>query len=299
MLALLRARTLVALVVATSLIAPPVSAGPPAGDAKALADFEAGFNAGQQEFDAGRHVEAARTWVKAANNLKEGSRNKDNRQAVYEYIADAWTKATTGNDDQALLREAFDSLDSYIKGFTVAYGTETPIPGKVVAARDALQERLKSADTKVTPPTPEGPEDPPPDGGGEGGGTDEPEVPETGPKWKGLAIGGGVAIGLGIGGVILAGVGGARGQKLEKEFSDNPMNCDPADPAPGECSDLLADGKKMNTLAVVGGVIGGVLLVTGGVLLGLGLKRRAAAKNQAFAPAFGPNFVGFTLRGRF
>ncbi|MBL9107180.1 MAG: hypothetical protein JNL82_40170 [Myxococcales bacterium] len=297
MLVSLRARTLVALVVATSLTAPPASAAPAAGDARAQADFEAGFNAGQTEFDAGKFVDAARTWVKAADNLKETAKNKDNRQAVYEYIADAWAKALEGNDDPALLREGFESLDSYCKGFTTAYGTETPILPKIVATRDALGERVKAAEDTPKPPTPEGPEELPP-GDDDGGDAREPAQPQAGPKWKGLAIGGGVALGLGVGGVVLGAVGGVKGQKLEEDVTDL-TGCDAAMPAEGQCKELVDDGKRANTLAVVGGVVGGVLLVTGAVLLGVGLKRRAAGKNQAFAPALGPNFVGFTLRGSF
>jgi hypothetical protein len=294
MLASLRARTLVASVLATSLIAPPVSAAPAATDAdrKAQADFEAGFIAGQQQFDGGQFVEAARTWGKAAANLKESAKNKDNRQAVFEYIAEAWTKGLAGSEDVALLREAVQELDAYCKGFTVAYGTETPVLPKIVQARDTLQEQLKAAEASK-PSTPEGPADLPPD--------EQPEGPtepgEGGPKWKGLAIGGGVALGVGVGLVVMAAVGGARGQAIEKDFTQ--MSCDPNMPAPGQCTTLADTGKTMNTLAIAGGVAGGVLVITGAVLLGIGLKRRAASQQQAFAPALGPNFVGFTLRGSF
>lgn len=293
MLVSLRARTFVASLLATSLIAPPVSAAPASdADRKAQADFEAGFIAGQQQFDGGQYVEAARTWSKAAANLKESAKHKDNRQAVFEYIAEAWTKGLAGADDVAQLREAVQELDGYCKGFTVAYGTESPVLPKIVAARDALQERLKAAET-TSPTNPEGPTDAPSD--------KQPDVPDEptggGPKWKGLAIGGGVALGVGVGLVVVGAVGGAKGQAVEKDFTA--MSCDPAMPSAGTCADLADKGKTMNTLAIAGGVAGGVLVITGAVLLGLGLKRKAAVKQQAFAPAFGPGFVGFTLRGSF
>lgn len=292
-----RARSFAACLAAASLFvapvfAPPVYAAAPT-DAKALADFEAGYDAGQKKFDAGEFVEAARTWTAAAGNLKESGANKDNRQAVYEYIAEAWTKGLAGTDDAALLREAVTALDAYCEGFTVAYGTETPILPKIVETRDELRKRLAAAESSA-PPQPEGPgEDLPKD--------DEPAKPETGdgPRWKGLAIGGGVALGLGVGMVVVGAVGGVKGQKLEKDFSASPMNCDPADPMEGECADLAKKGKTMNSLAIAGGVVGGVLVVTGAVLLAIGLKRRAAARNQALVPVLSPSFVGLSLRGSF
>jgi hypothetical protein len=50
----IRARSFAACLAAASLFAPPVAgvAAAPV-DAKALADFEAGFDAGQKKFDAG------------------------------------------------------------------------------------------------------------------------------------------------------------------------------------------------------------------------------------------------------
>jgi len=292
-----RARSFVAYLAAASLFvapgfAPPVSAAAPT-DAKALADFEAGFDAGQKKLDAGEFVDAARTWAAAAGNLKESGANKDNRQAVYEYIADAWTKGLAGKEDAALLREAVTTLDAYCEGFTVAYGTETPILPKIVETRDELRKRLAEAETSA-PPQPEGPDEGPPKG-------EDKTTPETegGPRWKGLAIGGGVALGLGVGMVIVGVVGGVKGQKLEKEFSASPMNCDPADPMDGECADLAKKGKTMNSLAIAGGVVGGVLVVTGAVLLAIGLKRKAAARKQALVPVLSPGFVGLSLRGSF
>lgn len=291
----LRARSFVALVVATTLSAPTTASASPAPlevDRKALADFEAGFNEGQQKFDAGEYLDAARTWIAAAGHLKESGRHKDNRQAVYEYVADAWTKGLEGSEDVGLLREAVTSLDSYCEAFTVAYGTETPIHPKIVAAREDLRRRLGAAEA-VKPATPQGPGDPPPGEERPGGPTDP-----SGPKWKGLAIGGGVALGVGLGFVILGAVGGARSAKLDKQF-DDPANMCNLDDLMGECKSLYDDGKSANKLTIVGGVLGGVFVVTGAVLLAIGLKRRAAARKQALAPALGPGFVGLTLRGSF
>lgn len=288
----IRARSFAACLAAASLFAPSVSAAGPAGtDAKALAEFEAGFDAGQKKFDAGEFVEAARTWTAAAANLRETAANRDNRQAVHEYIADAWSRGLADKQDTALLREAVAALDSYCEGFTIAYGTETPVLPKIVETRDELRRRLKESET-ATPVTPEGPQ--------ESRREDEerPAAPKMndGPRWKGLAIGGGVALGLGVGLVAMGVVGGARGAKLEEDFVAK--GCD-IDAPVGECADLERSGETMNALAISGGVVGGVLVVSGAVLLAIGLKRKAAAKRQALVPMLSPSFVGLSLRGSF
>jgi hypothetical protein len=51
-------------------------------------------------------------------------------------------------------------------------------------------------------------------------------------------------------------------------------------------------------MAYVGGALGGAALVTGAVLLGIGLKRRSDAKTAA-APLLAPGLAGVSLRGRF
>jgi hypothetical protein len=55
----------------------------------------------------------------------------------------------------------------------------------------------------------------------------------------------------------------------------------------------------MNALAISGGVVGGLLVVTGAVLLAIGLKRKAAARKQALVPMLSPTFAGLSLRGSF
>lgn len=281
-------RILVLLTVA-SLLAPPRAWAAPESDAKALAAFEAGFTAGQGEFDRGEFLAAARTWVEAAGKLKETMTNRDNRAAVYEYVVDAYTRGLAGETKVEPLREAAQALDGYCDGFTRAYGTETPLSPKIVAARDDFKARLAEAEARAPKATPDpvepaGPDEPP---------KDEPKP--GGKPWKGLAIGGGVALGLGVVGVALGAVGGVKSKSFNDEFEA--MSCSLDMPNQG-CKDLLSSGKSANTQAYVGAIAGGVLVGVGVALLAVGLTRKKAAR-QAWSPALGPGFVGLSLRGSF
>ncbi|MDC0718876.1 hypothetical protein [Nannocystis bainbridge] len=291
-----RPSRVLSLVTALALLAPPPALAAPAQDAKALAAFESGFNEGQAKFDRGEHLEAARTWIAAAANLKETNAHRDNRTAVYEYVVDAFTRGLQGETQPEALREAAQALDAYCDGFTRAYGTETPLSPKIVAARDEFKQRLANAEAAAAAaaapvdPTPEGPEDlpppPPPD-----------ETRGAGKPWKGLAIGGGVMIGLGVGAAVVAGFGAARGKSLAKEVDDPANMCVIAMPSPS-CQDLLDRGKAANAMGVAGVVLAPLLLGAGVALLAVGLKRRSRA-NTAFAPALAPGFAGLSLRGSF
>jgi hypothetical protein len=61
--------------------------------------------------------------------------------------------------------------------------------------------------------------------------------------------------------------------------------------------DRFARGRGGNTMAIVGGALGGVLVVSGAVLLGIGASARR--KTVAWSPALAPGFAGAALRMRF
>lgn len=64
--------------------APPPPPPPPTSEEV----FELGFNAGQAHYEAGSYLQAARTWVEAAGRLPEVAANRENRAALFDYIAD-------------------------------------------------------------------------------------------------------------------------------------------------------------------------------------------------------------------
>ncbi|MCY0993413.1 hypothetical protein OV203_40120 [Nannocystis sp. ILAH1] len=289
-----RPSRVLSLLTALALLAPSPALAAPAQDAKALAAFEAGFTEGQAKFDRGENLEAARTWIAAAANLKETTAHRDNRAAVYEYVVDAFTRGLQGEKRPEALREAAQALDAYCEGFTRAYGTETPISSKIVAARDDFKQRLAEAEAAAAAEKPsvpdavEGPEELPP--------PSPDDLPEPKP-WKGLAIGGGVMIGLGVGAAVVAGVGGARVSSIEKQFDDPANMCVLSMPSPS-CQDLLDRGKAAESMTIAGAVLAPLLAGAGVALLVVGLKRRSQP-STAFAPALAPGFVGLSLRGSF
>jgi len=284
-----------ALLVTLSLLRPGLVAAAPAAAPQELAAFEAGFTEGQAQFDRGEFLAAARTWVRAADRLRETTANRDNRAAVYEYAADAFVRGLAGSTDPIGLREAVTALRLYCDNFTRAYGTETPISPKIIAARDILERQLVDAEAALAPVTAppvagEPSDDPPPS-------TDKPTT--TGKPWKGLVIGGGVAIGLGVGAAILAGVGGVRGKSFEAKF-DDPTNMCVLDAPSDRCAEFYDAGKASNAMTIAGAVAAPLLVGAGVALLVVGLKRRNAGREATarVVPTLAPGFAGLTRSGR-
>jgi hypothetical protein len=130
---------LLSIVTALALLAPQAQAAP-ADDQQALAVFEAGFKEGQAKFDDGEFLAAARAWIAAARNLRETQSNRDNRAAVYEYVVDAFTSGLRGRRAaRGAARGGRGPRTPTAKGFTRAYGTETPISAKIIGRARRLQ----------------------------------------------------------------------------------------------------------------------------------------------------------------
>lgn len=284
-----------ALLTALSLLWPPTAvAGPPAGGttSQQLAAFEAGFSEGQAKFDRGEFLAAARVWISAAGNLSEVTANRDNRLAVYEYVADAYMRGLADTTEVEPLREAVAALDAYTDGFTRAYGTETPVSQRVTSAAEELRRRFVAARSAASAadPEPATPVESSPT-------IDDEPSPAPDRSWRGLTIGGGVLLGLGVGAVALAAAGAARGNAFEAQFDDPANMCDLGAPT-GTCADVYNSGKASNTMGVAG-LVAAPLLIGGGVaLLVLGLKRKRGTR-AALLPSVGRGFVGLGLHGRF
>ena len=282
---------LAALLAALALLRPPdlARAQPTSNEAtrEQMAAFEAGFTAGQARFDVGDFLGAARVWIAAADNLAEVTVHRHNRLAVFEYVADAFTRGLGDDADVATLREAVSALDRYCDGFTRAYGTETPLSDRIMAARDDLRRRLAAATAVHEEALARAAAAPKP----------APAPTAASRPWHGFVIGGGVLLGVGLGAVALAGAGAARGRSLEAQFDDPVNQCDVNAPK-DRCADFYAAGKASNAMAIVGVVAAPLLLGAGAALLAIGLKRRAA-RRHALAPTLAPGFVGLQLAGRF
>lgn len=253
----------------------------PAGPSD-LRGFEAGFAAGQALFDRGQFFAAARTWAETAALMTEGPDTRDNRAALFEYIADAYTRALAGDAPREHLVEALAVLDRYTDDLTGTYGADTRPPPRVEAARAALRERLSP---KPAAPA-EGPKPAP-------AVRDAPPPPSARP-WRGLAVGGGLGLGLGLAGLAVFAVNAAEAHALERRFDDPARACDPAALA-GECAEIWRAGRTAQTEAIVGAVIGSVALATGAALVAVAHRRRTTA----LAPRLAPGFAGLGLSGRF
>lgn len=116
-------------------------------------------------------------------------------------------------------------------------------------------------------------------------------------KGKQLAIAGGVTLGLGASMLAVMAVGLGRGAKIDDQGDTAAAM---QNPDADELQDLLGKGLVANRLAIAGGVLGGVLTVTGAALVGVGItKKRRAQKNLAFAPSWLPGGAGLLVTGRF
>lgn len=267
------------LVVAGLALPATSRAAPPSAEREALAAFEAGFSAGQDLFDRGDYRGAARTWVDTAEHLPESSTNRSNRVAVYQYIADAFTRGLADSREPDAIREAASALDAYCEQFVRVHGSVDELSPKIVAARDDFHRRL--AELEAPPPVPPGApvevrdvRDSPPAG----------RAPRA---WRGPQVTGGVLLGLGGVTLVAAVVGAVRGASLQQQFDDPRRLCVLNQPS-APCAEILSQGERMNALAY-GGAILSPLLVGGGIALIIVASRRRAAnlRESALAPRFG------------
>lgn len=260
----------------------PASSAAASSELKA---FEAGFAAGQRQFDAGEFLAAGRTWAEAAAKLPETEAHRANRAAIHEYMADAFERALAGSDDPALLREALAPLDRYAEQFAAAYPGAT-LAAPVASAREGLRARLQELEVPAARPVVEPVEAPEP----------VRAATSTGRPWKGLAAGGGVLLGGAAAMLGVFAVGYTRARARTREFDAPENGCSLGEPM-GACADIYAAGKSANTTAVIGLVAAPLLLGAGAALVVLASRRRGA--EQALAPALGRGFVGVTWQRRF
>jgi hypothetical protein len=277
---------------ATASASAPASASATAGpDRSTLAAFETGFKEGQDLMDQGQHSAAARRWKAAADLLPETTANREMRAGIYEYIADAYTRAVSDDTSLELVREASTAFDQYIAGYTRAYGTETPPNPKLAATQKDLADRRARAEAAAGPKPIDGQDAPGPEPAPTTDPT--PTTPTTRP-WKPLVITGSVLVGVGAFTLFAGAYSSFRSGRLNREYNrDCPLN-DPSE----DCQSLFQRGKDANSYATAGFVFTAVLLAVGVPLLAVGMKRKKAAANQAFLPVLGPTQVGlnYTLR---
>lgn len=118
---------------------------------------------------------------------------------------------------------------------------------------------------------------------------------------RALLISGSVLLGLGVGGIAVMGAGLGRGAAAERDGAAKQQELADAGIVGLERTDALADlrarGQQANTMALVGAVVGGVLLIGGATLVGVSTTNRA--RRLAVAPWGHLRGAGLSLSGRF
>lgn len=281
---------LVMVVAVAASLQPSLAFAAPAGqDPPDVAAFDRGFRGGQEEFNQQRYLSAARVWTGAAGELPEADEHKENRRAIYEYIAQAYEKAVTGGANDDVVQEGLAVLDAYADVYVAAHPTET-LPEQITKARLAFRARLgeREATPQSRPAAVAVPAAVPVT-------VPEAAAPPAKP-WKGLAIGGGVAVagGAAMLGMFAAGFMGAKA--AQSRFDDSANGCT-VDNVVGTCAAIQRDGKTANTVAVVGLVAAPLLVGAGIAMLVVGLRRKPP--RTALAPMLGPGVAGLVWQQRF
>ncbi len=262
---------------------------------------------GEEKYAEGDFSGAADAWTRLLDRLPEAQANRATRENVLLNVlqahldAYARTRLDDGSKDIDHLRDAKTVLETYFAGFKSAYGDRAAVSAAVQEKADELDRTLQdaeeeaaaaaaAAETETETPT--------------NNGTTENKGPEiivleSSNDGGGLIAGGAIAAGLSLGGFGLLAAGAVLANRATADYE--------AATTQEERDDAERQGSTGNALTITGAIVGPVLLVTGGVLIGLGLKRRKDSKNArneqlrniSVAPTGGRGFGGVMLSGRF
>ncbi len=228
--------------------------------------------------------------LEAAVSCEDGT--PDQRNSVQIIFENVFFQIEEG---AMLTRERADELHRWYHAAESRYGSMSP--GATDAYRK-FSQRMPPPSEPPEPPAPEppAPEPPAPEPPAPGSGTDpDPPLVVVKPKatphrglkpHRGLMIGGGVLLAAGIGG-LGAGLGVLR-LTLDTQGDLNSL-CTPTCPDSDQRSDLIRRGELGEVLAPALIATGAAASVAGGVLVGLGVRRRNTSR---FAPVLHPRYVG-------
>ncbi|MCA9711452.1 MAG: hypothetical protein KDK70_36780 [Myxococcales bacterium] len=267
----------------------PATAEAPAS-AEPLDDAQRLYNLGRAKFETADYAAAIELWTEAYAIVPDTADGNQVKVLLIFNIATAREKAFDVDRDPAQLRQAKILLGNFEASIDAIYveGDEAE------AERHKVQQRIAEIDARLAAYEQEQR-----DGAGDDhddhddqGEPPPPASTEPTSSGRGLIIGGAVAAGLGVGGLALMAAGLGMGAKAN----------DISDLAPDDIDgrrDRFDRGRTGNALALAGGIAGGVLVVTGAVLLGLGVRKRQRGGRTALVPTIVPQGSGLALRGRF
>lgn len=282
----------IALCCAASLALPAAAAAEPAStdvaaapveQSPALRDAEALYKRGRSSFETANYLEAIDLWEEAYGLVEDVPENAAIKAALIYNIAAAQEKAYDIDTDVTHLRQAAVLMETYARSVPALYGDEDEAEVELAKIDKRLAElRQRIEDAEASQPSDPDPTPDPADPAAEPTFTPDPRA-------KPLIIAGAVTAGVGVVGLGLMAGGLAMGSSANELDEDVSLEDRRAQ---------FDRGRTGNTLAYVGGAAGGVLLVTGAVLLGIGLKKRSTG-TMAIAPWGGRRSAGMSLGGRF
>ncbi len=228
--------------------------------------------------------------IVVANDLDDSIRLK----LLYN-IGRAHEKAYGIDADATHLRKAKELYVEYRDDFAQEHGDlgeELDVEGRLLNVERQLEELASKGESPTNGATP-----------ATRGERDEGEKRQSKPRpdrgdrsnVRPLVIGGGVSLGLGLAGLGVMGAGLAKGSTAQQEF-ESALGPGDEDRRLG----LIDDGERANKIAIAGGVTGGIFVVTGAVLVSLGVKRGAGRGKQAsVTPSIGRESAMLVIQGRF
>lgn len=129
--------------------------------------------------------------------------------------------------------------------------------------------------------------------------TPPPDLPPEQPKpppWKGLAIGGGIAVGAGAAMLAIATGFAVKVYTVQGHYDE--ADCTTAS-TDKECNGWADSGKKATNPQIAGLVSGPILLSAGVAMLVIAMRRKALQPKLAISPIITPQVVGLSWRLRF
>ena len=239
-----------------------------------LGAAQAKFRQGLAHYELFEYADAIQLWNEAYSLIPDDPDALEVRLKIVYNLAVAHKAAYALDLDVIHLRQAKLQLERYLTGYAELHGVDATTASGAADARELLRhveeqlaelEREPDEETEppVPPPDPGPPSEPPP-------AVDDPGRPPT--LTAGIVL---VSLG-GAAGILSIGAA-ASGQRIESGI-DQTM--------PGaERASALANGRIANQIAVFSAVAAGVLVVSGGVLLGVGLAKRRKQRGSGSARA--------------
>ncbi len=256
-----------------------------AGDDGAMDRARALYQQGEARFSTADFIGAVELWTEAFSIVPDTSDAGRIKALLIYNIATARERAFEVTGDVSYLRQARILMEGYAKSLSTLFGDTDEAEAerqKLTLRLNTIVAQIDAADRRAARGSPRNSSDERPD--------DAPEA-DDGRRRKALIGAGAASLVVGVAGLGLMGGGLAMGSNA------NDIGGLADDDIDGRRS-KFDRGRTGNTLAIAGGVVGGVFAVTGAVLLAIGAKRRSRT-STAVAPWVGAGLAGLGMRGRF